>query len=179
MSELLPIDHALAPAAALVVGVLLLIAGRRLFWLALGVAGFVLALVFAIRYLDVGPLWVQVALALVAGAAGALLAVFLQRAAVALAGFLVGGYGALVLWLELGQGQGPGAWLVFLVAGVVAAILAGALFEAALVAVSALVGAVLIVDAAGVQGAAALALVIVLALAGGLVQSAFGRRDRD
>lgn len=173
------LDGTLTPALALIVGGVLLVAGRRLFWLAVGAAGFVLALVVALRFLDPEPLWLLLGLALVAGVAGAVLAILLQRLAVALAGFLAGGWAGLALWLQLGGAEGWPALGVFLVAGVVAAILAGALFEIALVVVSALIGALLIAAGVGADGLFGLALTAVLTVAGSLVQTSFGRRRRD
>ncbi len=173
------LDGALTPALALVVGAVLLVAGRRLFWLAVGAAGFVVALVVALRFLDPEPLWLLLGLALVAGIAGAVLAVLLQRLAVALAGFLAGGWAGLMLWIHLGGAEGWPALGAFLAAGVVAAIVAGAVFELALVVVSALIGAFLIAGGIGADGLFGLALVAVLTVAGSLVQTSFLRRRRE
>lgn len=169
----------LTPALALVVGGVLLVAGRRLFWLAVGAAGFVLALLLALRFLDPEPVWLLLGLGLLAGVAGAVLAVLLQRLAVALAGFLAGGWAGLALWIHLGGAEGWPALAAFLVAGVVAAILAGAVFELALVVVSALIGAFLIAGGIGADGLFGLALVAVLTVAGSLIQTSFGRRRRE
>lgn len=173
-----PLEGTLTPALALVVGVVLLIAGRRVFWLALGVAGFVFALVLALRWLDPEPAWLAIGLALLAGVVGAVLALFLQRVAVALAGFLVGGWAGFTLWLVVGGGAGLGALVAFLVAGVLAALVAGALFDLALVVLSALIGAVLVAGAAGVEGPLRGAVILVLAAVGALIQTAWGRRRR-
>lgn len=169
---------ALTPAVALIVGGVLLAAGRRLFWLAVGAVGFVLALLLALRLLDPEPLWLLLGLALIAGIAGAMLALLLQRLAVAIAGFLAGGWIALALWVQLGGGEGWPALGVFLLAGIVAAILAGAVFELALIVVSSLIGALLIASGIGADGLFALALVAVLTVAGSLIQTSF-RRRRD
>jgi hypothetical protein len=178
MTGLGPLEGTLTPALALVVGVVLLVAGRRVFWLALGVAGFVFALLLALRWLDPEPAWLAFGLAVLAGAVGAVLAIFLQRAAVALAGFLIGGWAGLALWFLVGGGGGLGALVAFLVAGVLAALAAGALFEVALVVLSALIGAVLVAGAAGVEDPLRVALILVLAGVGALIQTAWGRRRR-
>lgn len=172
------LDGAFAPALALLVGGLLLVAGRRLFWLAVGAAGFVLALMLALRWLDPEPLWLLLGLALIAGIAGAVLALLLQRLAVAIAGFLAGDWIALALWIQLGGGEGWPALGVFLLAGIVAAVLAGAVFEIALIVVSSLIGALSIAGGIDADGLFALALVAVLTVAGSLIQTSF-RRRRD
>lgn len=178
IGDLGALELPLTPALSLLVGVVLLVAGRKLFWLAVGAAGFVFALALAVRYLDPEPLWLLLGLALLAGVAGAILAVFLQRLAVALAGFLLGGWAGLALWIHLGGGEGPLALLAALAAGVVAAMVAGALFEFALVAISALLGAALVTGAVGVEGPLQVVSILVLAAGGGLVQTALGRPRR-
>ena len=74
------------PLIFLVVGLLLLLAGRRLFWLFVAVAGFV-AGVEAVPY--VLPLQTELftlVVGLAFGLLGALLAFFLQKLAIAIAG---------------------------------------------------------------------------------------------
>jgi hypothetical protein len=172
-------DGVMTPLAAMIVGGVLLAAGRRLFWLAVGAAGFVFALVLALRYLDPEPLWLLLGVALVAGIAGAVLAMLLQRLAVALAGFLAGGWLGLALWIQIGGAEGWPALGAFMVTGLVVAILAGAVFELALVVVSSLIGALLIAGGIGAEGLFGLALVAVLTVAGSLIQTSFGRHRRD
>jgi hypothetical protein len=178
MSELALFDHPAGTLLAVVLGLALVVAGRRLFWLAIGVAGFFVGLVAASQLLELQPLWLELLVAILAGIVGALLAVFLQRAVVGIAGFFAGGWLALEVWRLSGQEGGAVGWLLFLVGGVAAAILAVLVFDLALVAVSSLLGAKLIVDASGVVEPSALVLLLVIAGAGVLIQLAFRRRSR-
>ena len=73
------------------VGAGLLFFGRRAFWLFVAGAGFVAGLSLANRILQ-GPEAIGVIIGIGIGLLAALLAVFVQRFAISLASFLVGGY---------------------------------------------------------------------------------------
>jgi Domain of unknown function (DUF4203) len=163
----------LTPVVALVVGCLLLFFGRRLFWLFVGVIGFMAGWYLALGGWHHPPAGGMLLLALCAGLLGVLLAIFLQKVAVAIAGFFLG---AFLLANLLGWPLPPlrlSEQLVLLVAGVVAAILALALFDLALILYSAIAGAGLIVNHVhlGLGGDARLLLLIVLAAVGAAVQA--------
>jgi hypothetical protein len=135
------------PLVYLVLGVLLLLLGRRLFWLFVGVAGFVAGVEAAPYLLPHQTELFMLVVALVLGILGALLALFLQKVAIALAGFAVGGYLTMVLAAPLLGGTGiqyPGAWLCFLIGGILGAILLFAFFNWALIILSSMHGAQLI-----------------------------------
>lgn len=140
-------DLPFGPVVGLVVGAVLLLAGRRLFWLAVGVVGFLTGFTLAARLLTAPEPWVGLVAGLFAGLLGAGLAVLLQRLAVGLAGFLVGGAGAA--WIADAVFTAPEVvgWVVFVIAGALCALAAGLLFEAVLIVLSALVGALLVVGA--------------------------------
>jgi hypothetical protein len=110
---------------------------------------------------------------------GILLAIFLQRVAVALAGFFAGGwFAAQLLGLHMANPRG-GDLLIFVVAGVIAALLAIALFDLALIVLSSLAGADLVVAALHPGPQSARLLLIVLAVAGIAVQMGItARRSR-
>jgi hypothetical protein len=141
------VHQLLPPVLALLLGAILLVAGRRLFWFLVGVAGFLAGMWFALLVFGPEPEWMRWMVATLAGLLGVVLAKFFQRLAIGVAGFFVGGYAAIDLFnLDL-AGGGPGAWILFSVAGVLIAIVAGWLFELALIAVSSYLGAVLVLDA--------------------------------
>ncbi len=73
-------------------GTALLIAGRRLFWLFVGLLGFVSGIHIATHFFPGQPEWMVLAIALTAGVLGALIALFLQWLAIGLAGFSAGAY---------------------------------------------------------------------------------------
>ena len=147
MHSALLIESPFTPLVGLLVGALLLVAGRRLFWLLVAAVGFLLGYQLAAHWLGFNELWLQLLVAILVGLAGAFLAVLLQRFAIGLAGFLVGG-AAAAWFVDTALGASTAAqWVAFVIVGILAAILAGFLFDAALVVLSALVGASLVVQA--------------------------------
>jgi uncharacterized membrane protein YjjB (DUF3815 family) len=162
-----------APIAALVAGGLLLLFGRRLFWLFVGVVGFVVAYRLAGAYLGgEGAGWVA---AIAVGALGAVAAVLMQKLAVAVAGLAAGAVGFFWLSEQLGWAPGLATLVGALVAGLVGAALLRWLFELGLVALSVLVGAALIVEGLGLEEPRGVAF-LVLAVVGALLQLAGRRR---
>ena len=164
--------------ASLALGTLLLFAGRKLFWLALAVAGFAAGLWVAtrpeisVRLPPEGPEWVPLAVALVGGVLGLALAVFVQKIAVALGGFLVAGAAgaALLEVLAAAVPEVPGTptaiTLAFVGAGILGALFANKVFNLALLAVTAATGAGLLVEASTLEGPLGSLLFLVLAAVG-------------
>jgi hypothetical protein len=177
--------HSFHPAALhypllfLILGLLLLLLGRRLFWLFVAVSGFVAGVEAAPYFLPHQTELFLLAVALFLGLVGALLALFLQKAAIALGGFAVGGYLAIVLCAPLLHGAGlayPGAWLFFLVGGILGAILLFVFFNWALIILSSGYGAHLILRALAPPHQYFTILLVILALAGIAIQAATYRR---
>lgn len=165
------------PLFTLLAGLALLLVGRRLFWLFVGLVGFYTVYRWFEPYPAAAPTlrWV---LAVLAGIVGIVLAIFVQKVAVALAGFFAGGWFALqFLGLSLGHARGTDL-VIFVVAGVIAAILALALFNFALIVLSSLAGADLIVEALRPGPGLARIALIGLAVVGIAVQMGITARRR-
>jgi hypothetical protein len=164
------------------VGIALLILGRKAFWLFVGGVGFVLGLYVATQVVRVQGGWV-VLFALAGGLLGAFLAVVLQHVAVGLAGFVAGGYVAWNLADMLGWELGRRTlawepWLVFVAGGIVFAVLIGALFEWALIVLSSITGATLVIQSVGLNPGAQAALFALLVATGIVVQAILYRQER-
>jgi hypothetical protein len=129
-------------AANWVVGIALLLFGRRLFWLFLAGTGFAVGAALSAVFLKGQSESVQLGAAVVLGVLGALVAFKAQKIAVGLGGFLAGAYIGNALWTTF-QFPVPG-WVAPIVGGVVGAILLAALFNWALIALSSLLGAALV-----------------------------------
>ena len=127
-----------------VVGIMLLTLGWRLFWMFVGVLGFVAGLQMAQSLWVQQPFWMLWVAGLVCGFFGAILALFLQHLAVAIGGFVAGGILALQLAAMLGYG---GNALIALIGGILGAVALVLFFDWALVVLSSMVGAALVVDA--------------------------------
>jgi hypothetical protein len=145
-------------------GALLLLFGRRLFWLFVGVIGFIAGMNLAAQYLVGANQWVILVVGLVAGLIGAVLAVLFQRIAVALAGFYAGSYLAIYLLGVLGVDTAQFPWVISILGGILGAVLVFVLFDWALIVLSSLVGASLIAPAlvSGSQGQMIVFVVMVI-----------------
>src|SRR5438105_15184149 len=79
------------PIIGVVIGVAILLFGRKLFWLFVAALGFAMGLEIAAYFMHEPPVWMTLLVALVLGVLGALLAILLQKFAIAVAGFIAGG----------------------------------------------------------------------------------------
>ena len=130
--------------ADILLGAALLLWGRRLFWLFVAGVGFVAGATFATDVLHLKPDWLVLLIALATGIIGAVASVVMQYVVVAIAGFLAGGY-IVHSWAFAVGFQSP-EWIGFLVGGVIGAILVLVLLDWALILLSTLVGATIIVQ---------------------------------
>jgi hypothetical protein len=162
----------------IVVGVIALTLGRKLFWLFVGAVGFVLGMALATRYLQGQPDWLILVIALGVGLLGALLAVFVQKVAIALAGFIGGGYILINLLNMLGWEAGRLGWVAFIVGGIIGVVLITVLFDWALIIISSLTGSGLIVDAIQLGSRIEVVVFVVLLLLGIAIQGGWMRRRR-
>ena len=152
------------------VGAVLLFFGRRLFWLFVAGIGFVVGSRLALDALDGQREWLIVLLALAVGVIGAFVSIFLQRLVVGIAGFLAGGY--LLYMLALGLEYQSYAWIAFILGGVIGAILVSLLLDWALILLSALTGATVIVQSVALSESASVIVFLVLMLFGVAIQAA-------
>jgi len=136
-------------ASGIVVGVVLLLFGRKIFWIFVGAAGFLAGVAFARAVLVAQPEWVTLAIGLAAGVVGALLSVFLETAAIGIAGFLIGGY--VLASLAETAGYRGFEWIAWLGGGALAAVLVLMLLDPALIVISSLAGATLIAQSVSIR----------------------------
>jgi hypothetical protein len=156
----------------LLVGGALLVLGRKLFWLFVAAVGFAAGWAVATDLLRVQPEWLALVIALGIGVVGALVAQFVQRLAIGLAGFLAGAFLALSLVSLLHLEAAWWGWLAFLAGGILGAVLLAATFEWALIGLSSLAGAVLVAGALNLSSTMHLLVLIGLFVVGVIVQSA-------
>jgi len=157
------------PIADFVAGAVMLALGRKLFWLFVGLAGFYVGVEVARVLLAEQPQWVMWVVGIGAGLAGAVLALVFQRLGFAMAGFYAGGYVALVV----AERFAPGAVGVatFLVGGVIGALFALMVMDWAIIVLSCVLGAALVVARLGLDDRLGLAVFLGLVAAGIVVQS--------
>lgn len=162
----------------ILLGAIVLVLGRKLYWLFVAVAGFVLGIALATRFLSAGPQWVILIIALAAGLLGTLLAVFLQQATIAVAGLIGGGYAGFILAGMAGWDAGRLVWVPIIIGGILGVVLVVALFEWALIILSSLTGAGLIVEATQLSTATTGLLFVALLVVGIAVQAGLMRGER-
>lgn len=155
----------------LLIGIAVLTLGRRLFWIFVGTAGFLLGNRLATQFPVGGPELTPLAVALFAGLIGAIFAVFAQKLAVGIAGFVMGGYSLAWLFLTIGLERTGWMWPALVVGGIAGAILVIFIFDWALIVLSSLTGAILIIQAAGLTLPMNILLFLVLLSIGIAIQA--------
>ena len=160
------------PILSVLIGAVILFFGRKIFWLCVAAVGFAAGMELAPHLVHEPSQILQLSVAVVFGFIGALLALFLQKIAIAVAGFLAGGKLAMALVVAfLADGaRYPG--VTFIIGGIIGAILLLALFDWALIAMSAVVGAYLIGHTIVLPQTGATILFIGLVALGIVVQAA-------
>jgi hypothetical protein len=115
------------------------------------------------------PTWVLLVAGLGAGLLGAVLAIFFQRVAFAVAGFFAGAYLAVMAAPPLGVAGTH--MLVPIIGGVIGAVVAILLMDWAIIALSCLVGAGAIVSQLHIRHVQGVIIFVVLAVIGILIQT--------
>ena len=171
-------DHmVIEQVVRLLLGLVILVAGRNLFWLFVGAIGFLVGFELASLWLSDQAAWLVVVTGIVAGLVGAILAVIFQRVGFALAGFYAAIYLAIAFSGKLGLDSASPT--ILLVAGVAGAILTLLLTDWAIIVLSALAGAVAISSIFFMEPLAELASIVVLASIGIIVQRRMLTRSRN
>lgn len=154
-----------------VLGAALLVSGRKLYWLFVGALGYAAASYLTTQYLQGANSWLVLGISLGVGIIGALLALWMQRFALGLAGFLGGGQIAVSALAFIGLEARIFGWLPFLIGGIIGVILVLSLFEWALIILSSLGGASLIIQAVSLPHPFVPIAFLLLAVFGVILQS--------
>ncbi len=152
-------------------GILLLILGRRLFWLFVGCAGFVIGFEYGGNLTGIQEPWGILVVALLTGLAGALLAVFLQGVAIGVGGFFLGGFTAINLLELLGYSSEQYFLPTYVIGGIVGLILMFIIFDYAIIFISSVAGALVVVHAVSLTHPLKTIVFLVLAMAGAVFQT--------
>jgi hypothetical protein len=169
-----PIDMFTVP-----VGLIILIFGRKLFWLFVAGIGFISGIHLAADVLYGQPGWIAVLIGLLAGVVGAAVAVFIQRFAVVLSGFLAGSYLAANFTSLWAWQIGPFLWMLMVFFGIIGAVAAYLFFDGALITLSALMGAAVITGNLTLSATGSSILMALLFAAGIAIQVGLLQRDRS
>ena len=158
------------------IGAVILFFGRKLFWLCVAAVGFAAGIEIAPHLIHEPSPLLALTVALVLGLIGALLALFLQKIAIAVVGFLAGGKLAGAIAAAFFVQYAQHSTIIFLIGGILGAIFMLTLFDWALIVISSLIGAHLIQSAIVLPASGSTILFMGLAVVGILVQAATFRR---
>jgi len=169
----------ITPLLNVILGIIVLTMGKKLYWLLVAVVGFVIGMALATQYIQLDPPWLIYIVAIGAGIIGAVLGIFVQRFAIALVGFIVSGYGALYLVGLLGIKAEPFNWMAFIIGGIVGLLLVASVFDWALYILSAWAGATLVTrtltEGVGLNATLGVVLFFVLFVVGMIIQAGIYR----
>lgn len=166
------------PIIGALIGVVILFFGRKLFWLCVAAVGFAAGVEVAPHIVSEPTPLVALTFAIVLGFLGALLALFLQKIAIGVVGFLAGGKLANAIAATFFVHYAEHTGIIFLIGGIVGALLLLFLFDWALIFVSSVIGAHLVQGVAPLPSTGNAILFVVLVICGVLVQAAAFRRVR-
>ena len=160
------------------IGLALLAFGRKGLALCLGAIGFVVGMSLTTRLFDTAPTGLVIAIAIAGGIIGVFIAFAIEKVATVLVGILGGGYIGMALADSFGWNSGGFPWIPVGICAVLGVLLAFLLLKWALIILSSLVGAYLVVGALQLHALLATPLFIVLAIAGIWFQARTGRSKK-
>ncbi len=163
----------------IVVGVALLAFGRKGLALFLGAIGFFAGLHVVTRFFENSPAGVLFGVALAGGVIGVFLAFFIQKVAVAVAGLLGGGYIGYLLAAQYGWEQPGFPWITVGICAAVGILLAFFILKWALIVLSSVFGAFLVVNGLEVQAGLGTILFFALLGAGIFFQARSGNTKKS
>ena len=171
-----PPMHSSVTIIGVLIGVVILFFGRKLFWLWVAAVGFAVGVKIAPLLVNESASLLALLIALIFGVLGALLALFLQKIAIAVLGFLAGGKLATAIAAAFFVQYAQYSTIIFVIGGIIGAILLLVLFGWALIVVSSFIGAYLIQSAIVLPPTGSTLVFIGLAIVGIFVQAASYRR---
>jgi Domain of unknown function (DUF4203) len=169
--------HSSVTIIGVIIGIAILFFGRKLFWLTVAAVGFAVGVEIAPLLVNEASSLLALLIALVLGVLGALLALFLQKIAIAVLGFFAGGKLATAIAAAFFVHYAQYSTIIFVIGGIIGAILLLAVFGWALIVVSSFIGAYLIQSAIVLPPTGSTLVFIGLAIVGIFVQAASFRRS--
>jgi len=161
----------------IILGIVLLMLGRKLFWLFAGTMAFVFGIELVPLFLTGQPRYVIWIIALVLAIIVLVLAFLAQKIGLGIAGFAAGGYVALSIINELKYNIPWLPWLVFTLGGLIGVVFITVLFDLALVVLSSLCGAFLIIQVTEFNLYLTKILFVFLACIGIVTQTMLTKKD--
>ena len=158
-------------------GSLMLLLGRRLFWLFVAAVGYLISATVVPQILPNQPESVILTISIMAGLLGALMAIMVQKFAVGLTGFAAGGYIVYYLLENILLYSGQAQWLAILAGALIGAALAGSMIDWALILVTTTSGVMLVSQGLALPMPFSAIVMLVLYILGVFVQGNMAARD--
>jgi hypothetical protein len=155
----------------LLIGLFLLFSGRIFFWLFVACVGFASFFHGAQQMWAIHSPVLILVLSIVAGAVGAIIAIFFQKVAIVVAGFAAGGYITLIFFHQFARVPAQVSWMPYVIGGIIGAIILYLVFDWALIILSTLAGAGLIVQVLAFKPWVEITLFLVLIVVGMIFQA--------
>jgi hypothetical protein len=165
--------------AYVIAGAILIVAGRKVFWLFLGLLCFLAAMTALQRWFPEISQTTLVLASLGIGGLGAGIGMMAQKTAVWIGGFVGGGFLAVMLVRMMTQGEGSTTLVAFLLGGVVGILLARILFKWVMIVVSSAIGALVICKVLDTEMLPGTIVFGILLLAGVAIQGGFLWRGKS
>lgn len=169
MTGLIPTG--LSPLVEILLGIALLLAGRRLFWVTVAAVGFVHGFEMGTLIFPAPAEPAAWLFGLAGGLIGAVLAIFLQSLAAGVAGFLGAGYVISNLLYGAHWMGAEFSWAIYIVGGVAGFIIVVLFLDWALVILSSWIGATLILQSVDLNIQPRLVMTAILLTVGIAVQA--------
>lgn len=164
----------------IIAGGVLLVFGRKLFWLFIGIAGFLFGMEITPIFFGDQPQWIQLSIAMGMGFLGAVLAMLAQRIAFTFGGFFAGIYLVLRGAQSFAMDDISTMLLFGLGAGIIGALVATMIMNKAITILACLVGAGAIVGELHLGHSLNTLVFVILTGAGFLIQEKLlPGRDKD
>ncbi len=159
-------------------GSALVIFGRKLYWFAIGLLGFLGGLLLVTRLFEGMSGATRILIAIGMGVVGAVFTVLVQKVALSVVGFIAGCYLALGALRLLQVDLGWISWVIVTLCGALGLFLVLRLFNWSLILLSSLAGAMIIVENVSLQGVFGLVALGGIFILGVLVQGTMHQRKK-
>ncbi|MCD6585944.1 MAG: DUF4203 domain-containing protein [Desulfobacteraceae bacterium] len=152
----------------IIIGLILLLFGRKLFWLFIAFSGFMVGFGFSEMLIPLSQQWVQLVIAIGIGIVCALVGILVQRIAFVLAGCLAGLY--LVLIGSQFVGYNDVSAVLYIFGGAIGGVAAYVFIDWAIIILSAMVGAGLVASVLGLSPTISIIAFMLMSIIGALIQ---------
>jgi len=157
--------------AYIVLGILMLVWGRRFFWVFVGAMGFVAGFTYGKDIFGLEYVQTLLIAASILCVIGIVIALFMQSIAIGIVGFLAGSYITYSLLPVFGEFSLEVTWLIVLIGGIVGVVLSILIIDWMLILLSSLAGAAIIVHHIFPNSWVKPVICIVLSVAGIVIQT--------